>query len=67
MAKQVRCPKCRSTNVCPLGEHKKGFSVGKAVGGVLLTGGTGALAGFCGKKKGYDLFCSDCGTVFRVK
>lgn len=27
-----RCPKCGSTNIQPLGQHKKGFSVGKAVG-----------------------------------
>lgn len=70
MVKRVECPKCRSINVSPLGEHKKGFSVGKAVDGAILTagiGGIGLLAGFCGKKKGYDMLCNNCGVVFRIK
>lgn len=67
MAKQIKCPKCGSTNVSILGENKKSFSAGKAVGGAILTGGVGLLAGFVGKKKGYDLLCNDCGTAFQVK
>ncbi|MDO4271539.1 MAG: hypothetical protein Q4C83_00955 [Candidatus Saccharibacteria bacterium] len=67
MAKQAKCPKCGSVNVAILGENKKGFSAGKAVGGAILTGGIGLLAGFAGKKKGYDMLCNDCGTMFRVK
>ncbi len=50
-----------------MGTNKKGFSVGKAVGGYILTGGIGTMAGFIGKKKGYDFYCMDCGKTFTVK
>lgn len=66
MAKMV-CPKCKSTNIQVMGNNKKGFSVGKAVVGGLLTGGIGTLAGFAGKKGKYDVFCMDCGHRFQVK
>ena len=66
MAK-IKCPKCRSVNVQVLGNDRKGFSVGKAVGGALLTGGVGLLAGFAGKKGKYEVFCGDCGHRFQVK
>ena len=65
---QVRCPKCRSTNVQIVGQHKKGFSVGKAAAGVALTGGVGSLAGFAGKKtKKVDMICMNCGKQFKYK
>lgn len=65
-APQLVCPHCGSTNIQPLGQHKKGFSVGKAVGGVVLTGGVGALAGFAGKKtKQTDFVCMNCGKQFK--
>ena len=67
MAKEVKCPKCGSRNIQVLGEKKKGFSAGKAVGGAPLTGGIGLLAGFAGKKGEYDVFCSDFGNRFRIK
>lgn len=67
MSKNIKCPKCKSVNIQVLGNDKKGFSVGKAVGGALLTGGIGALAGFAGKKGKYDVFCGDCGNRFKVK
>lgn len=67
MAKQVKCPKCKSTNVVVMGNDRKGFSVGKAVGGAILTGGIGVLAGFAGAKGKYDMFCQDCATRFKVK
>lgn len=67
MAKKVKCPKCKSLNVQMMGQDKKGFSIGKAIGGALLTGGYGALAGFAGKKGKYDVFCGDCGHRFQVK
>ena len=51
MAKSMRCPKCKSTNIQVLGERRKGFSIGKAIGGALLTNGIGLLAGFAGKKR----------------
>ena len=47
--KGPRCPKCKSTNVEPIGRKKKAFSVGKAVAGTVLVGGVGSLAGFAGK------------------
>lgn len=42
---QLCCPKCGSTQ---LHSAKKGFSGGKALAGVLLTGGVGLLAGTIG-------------------
>lgn len=65
--KKVKCPKCKSANVQLLGNDRKGFSVGKAVAGGILTGGIGLLAGFAGKKGKYDMFCQDCGTRFQIK
>lgn len=65
---KIKCPKCRSTNVQPLGVHKKGFSVGKAVAGTVVTGGlkVGALAGFAGKgSKKTDFVCMNCGKQFK--
>ena len=63
---KIKCPKCRSTNVQPLGVHKKGFSVGKAVGGTILVGGVGSLAGFAGKSsKKTDFVCMNCGKQFK--
>lgn len=67
MSKSIKCPKCKSTNVQVLGQEKKGFSAGKAVGGALLTGGIGLLAGFAGKKGKYEVFCGDCGYRWKVK
>ena len=61
------CPKCKSTNIQIMGNKKKSFSLVKAIGGTLLTGGIGALAGFAGKKGKYDCFCMDCGERFEVK
>lgn len=67
MSKKVKCPKCKSLNIQVLGNDRKGFSVGKAVGGAFLTGGIGLLAGFAGKKGKYEVFCSDCGHRFKIK
>lgn len=61
------CPMCMSSNINILGNDRKGFSVGKAVGGALLTGGIGALAGFAGKKGKYEVFCMNCGHRWKVK
>lgn len=47
----IRCPRCKSTNIPVLGQKRKGFSAGKALGGAFLTGGIGLLAGFAGKKR----------------
>lgn len=64
----VRCPNCQSVNVNFMENQRKGFSVGKAVGGGLLTGGIGTLAGFTGKKGKKDSWhCNDCGFTFERK
>lgn len=65
---KMKCPRCGSKNIQPAGKHRKGFSVGKAVGGAALTGGIGALAGFAGKQtKKSDWVCLDCGRSFTIK
>lgn len=63
----LKCPKCKSTNIQIMGNNRKAFSVGKAVGGALLTGGVGVLAGFAGKKGKYEIFCTDCGHRWKTK
>ena len=69
LSKTMLCPKCDSLNVAPIGESKKGFSVGKAIGGGVLTGGLGigTMAGFIGKKRGNNFYCQDCGNIYTVK
>ena len=62
----VSCPKCGNLNVQFVQQDRKGFSAGKAVGGALLTGGIGLLAGFAGKKGDYQFFCPNCGNMFTV-
>lgn len=65
---KMKCPRCGSTNIQLSGKHRDGFSVGKAVGGAVLTGGIGALAGFAGKQtKKSDWVCLDCGKAFTIK
>lgn len=54
---ELRCPKCRSTN---LSANKKGFGLGKAVGGGILLGGIGLLGGFIGSGK-VQVTCLKCG------
>lgn len=64
----MKCPKCKSINVQLMGQNKKGFSIGKAVvGGLITPFGIGTMAGFLGKKGKYDVFCADCGNRFQVK
>ena len=63
----IKCPKCKSTNIQVMGNHRKGFSVGKAIGGALLIGRIGTLAGFAGKKGKYEVFCMNCGHRWKVK
>ncbi|MCC4402909.1 hypothetical protein LMB59_02065 [Limosilactobacillus reuteri] len=60
---KIKCTKCRSTNVQPLGVHKKEFSVSKAVGGTILVGRVGSLAGKNSKKT--DFVCMNCGKQFK--
>ncbi|GAA3629283.1 hypothetical protein GCM10022297_05030 [Lactobacillus hamsteri] len=65
---RMSCPRCKSEDFTILGQHKKGFSVGKAVVGTALTGGVGSLAGFAGKKsKKLDIICNKCGRQYKAK
>jgi hypothetical protein len=57
MENLVRCPKCKSTQITA---NKKGFSVGKAAAGVLLTGGVGVVAGAIGSNS-VKVTCLSCG------
>lgn len=62
MAKQIKCPKCGSTNFMLLEDTKKSLSLGKAVVGGVLLGPVGAAGGaILGKKGKFDLVCQDCG------
>ena len=63
----ITCPNCNSKDVSFLQQDKKAFSVGKAVGGAVLTGGIGALAGFAGKKGNKQWHCKNCGNFFETK
>lgn len=63
----VFCPYCRSLDVVFMQNNKKGFSVGKAVGGAALTGGIGTLAGFAGKKGKNQWHCQNCKKTFTSK
>lgn len=63
----IKCPKCKSTNVQFMQQGKKAFSIGKAVGGAVLTGGIGTLAGFAGKKGKKQWFCQNCNNTFETK
>lgn len=53
----VRCPRCSSTQITGF---KKGFGLGKAVGGGVLLGPLGLLGGFIGSKK-VVITCLKCG------
>ena len=59
--KKIKCPKCGSTQIS---SNKKGFSLGKAAGGAILTGGIGILAGLIGKNKIY-ITCLKCGNKWQ--
>jgi len=59
---QPECPKCGSKQTT---FNRQGFSAGKAVAGVLLTGGIGLLAGGFGKNK-ILIACMKCGHKWKV-
>lgn len=54
---KLYCPHCGSQQ---LTANKKGFGVGKAAAGAILTGGVGLLAGFIGSGK-VKVTCLKCG------
>ena len=58
---ELQCPKCRSTQ---LTANKKGFSGKQAVGGAILTGGIGLLAGTIGSNA-IKITCLSCGNQFK--
>ncbi|RHV92579.1 hypothetical protein DXA95_12300 [Odoribacter sp. OF09-27XD] len=58
---KLYCPHCGSSQ---LTANKKGYGVGKAAAGVLLTGGVGLLAGFIGSGK-VKITCLKCGKVMK--
>lgn len=61
-AKQIQCPKCKSTDFRVLNDTKKSLSFGKAAAGYILAGPLGAAGGaIIGKKGKYDLICNKCG------
>lgn len=74
MGKQVKCPKCKSTNFSVVGDGKKELSAGKgALGagiGVTLLGPVGLLgagAATLGKKGKATFVCHDCGNSWKQK
>src|SRR5687767_14763376 len=58
----ARCPHCGSTQFAA---NKKGFGLGMAVDGGVLTGGLGLLAGFIGSGK-VLVTCIKCGTQWKA-
>jgi len=58
---ELRCAKCDSAQ---LTSNKKGFSGAKALGGAVLTGGIGLLAGTHGSSK-IKITCLACGHSFK--
>lgn len=66
-APSTKCPNCNSKDIQFMQNNKKAFSIGKAAGGAILTGGIGALAGFAGKKGNDQWRCNDCGSIFATK
>lgn len=62
MARQIKCPKCKSTNFTILEDRKKALSLGKGIVGGVLLGPVGAVGGaIIGKKGKFDMICNDCG------
>ena len=60
---QVCCPKCRSTSVTG---KQRGFSVGKAAVGAMVTGPVGLVAGALGANK-TKCVCLNCGHTWKPK
>lgn len=59
---QIQCPKCGSTQ---LNADKKGFALGKAIGGGLLFGPVGLLGGVIGSGT-IMITCLSCGKQWRA-
>lgn len=67
VSKKAQCPKCHSTDIEPIGQKRKSFSMGKAaVGGVLFTPAAGIVTGMMGgNSKKIQFYCRNCGKVFK--
>jgi tellurium resistance protein TerD len=61
MSEEIKCPQCGSTQIAA---GKKGFGLGKAIGGGLLLGPVGLLGGAIGKNK-IVITCLKCGKQWR--
>ena len=48
MSEEIKCPRCLSSQ---LTANKKGFGIGKAIGGGILLGPIGLLGGAIGSSK----------------
>lgn len=55
------CPKCGCTDIAVVNQNDKKFSAGRALGGTILAGGIGSLAGFTGNKNKIVFVCKKCG------
>lgn len=66
MAKYLKCPKCKSTNVEEVSQTKK-VSIGKGLVGGLVLGPLGAAAGALNGKKKHSFHCKECGYLFEEK
>lgn len=63
--KTIKCPRCKSIDVQHIANQRKDFSVKKAIGGSVLFGNVGGLAGFAGKEgKRDEWLCRNCGRGF---
>lgn len=58
----IKCPQCDSTQITA---NKKGFGIGKAAIGGILTGGIGLLGGFIGSGK-VKITCLKCGNSWKA-
>ena len=61
MSEPIKCPKCNSDQ---LSANKHGYSLKKGIGGAVITGGIGLLAGMHGANR-VEITCLKCGHVFR--
>lgn len=59
MSNNIQCPKCGSEQI---NANKKGYSVGKAAAGVILTGGIGLIAGAHGSGN-VKITCLACANI----
>lgn len=57
------CPRCKSTALL---YNKKGYGAGKALAGIVLTGGIGLLAGFIGSSK-IKATCLQCSHSWNIE